>query len=167
MKKSLADNILKVCSVLNNNSVKYLIVGGAAVAFHGYYRQSTASSGLPAEKDDLDIWYNPTYENYFKLLNALGELGLDVSEFKKEKSPNPKKSFFKYEFESFTIDFLPDIKHLSKFNDAYSQKNVSLIGNIEIPTISYEDLIAVKRTNARPKDIKDIEELEARAKKRK
>jgi hypothetical protein len=55
-------------------------------------------AGKIAEKPDLDFWYNPTYDNYFKLLNALEELGQDVTRFKDEQTPNPKKSFFRYEF---------------------------------------------------------------------
>jgi hypothetical protein len=37
---------------------------GMAVALHGYFRWSQNSSGNPAEKFDLDIWYKPTYDNY-------------------------------------------------------------------------------------------------------
>ena len=82
-----------------------MIVGGTAVALHGYSRPSMNVTDEVAEKPDLDFWYNPTYENYFKLLNALEELGQDVTKFKQEQVPNPKKSFFRYEFEKFTLDF--------------------------------------------------------------
>lgn len=75
MEKNLTDEILQVCNILNKNAVHYLIVGGTAVAFHGYFRWSQNSSGTHTEKFDLDIWYNPTYDNYFKLLKALSELG--------------------------------------------------------------------------------------------
>ena len=70
MEKSLTDEILQVCQILNKNSVQYLVVGGTAVAFHGYFRWSQNASDTPTEKFDLDIWYNPTYDNYFKLLNS-------------------------------------------------------------------------------------------------
>ena len=93
---NLIDYILRVCEALQNHSVDYLIVGGTAVGFHGYYRLSTASDGTPAEKEDLDFWYNPTYLNYFNLLKALKDLGLNVAEFLKEQTPQPKTSFFKY-----------------------------------------------------------------------
>jgi hypothetical protein len=59
VEKSLSEDILHVCKILNKNAVQYLIVGGTAVAFHGYFRWSQNSSGTPAEKFDLDIWYNP------------------------------------------------------------------------------------------------------------
>ena len=71
MENKLADGILTVCKLLNKHSVQYIIVGGAAVALHGYFRQSVNFGGTAIEIPDLDFWYNPTYENYFKLLNAL------------------------------------------------------------------------------------------------
>ena len=110
MENKLADGILTVCKALNKHSVQYLIVGGAAVALHGYFRQSINLAGTATDIPDLDFWYNSTYENYFNLLNALEELGQDVKEFKEEQAPNPKKSFFRYQFENFTADFLPELK---------------------------------------------------------
>jgi hypothetical protein len=85
MNSNLIESISRVCKILAKHSVQYLIVGGASVAFYGYYRLSTAPTGRPAEKYDFDFWYNPSYGNYFNLLNALEELGQDVSEFKKEQ----------------------------------------------------------------------------------
>jgi hypothetical protein len=77
--KSITEYILQVCTTLNKHSVEYLIVGGTAVALHGYFRWSVSHAGTAAEKYDLDIWYNPTYTNYFKLLDTLEELGEDVN----------------------------------------------------------------------------------------
>ena len=56
MDKKISDSILEVCDILNKNDVQYLIVGGTAVAFHGYFRWSQNSLGQVAEKFDLDIW---------------------------------------------------------------------------------------------------------------
>ena len=39
------------------------MVGGTAVALHGYFRQSHDPSGQLMGKHDLDFWYNPTYVN--------------------------------------------------------------------------------------------------------
>jgi hypothetical protein len=46
MEKSLTDEILRVCQILNKNGVQYLIVGGTAVAFHGYFRWSQNTRAL-------------------------------------------------------------------------------------------------------------------------
>ncbi len=165
MENNLADSILSICKVLNKHSVQYIIVGGAAVALHGYFRQSRTSAGVIADKPDLDFWYNPTYENYFKLLNALEELGQDVTEFKEEQAPNPKKSFFKYQFENFTLDFLPELKAALNFRSSHDNREVVTLNEVDIPFISYNDLIMDKQANSRPKDIHDIEQLELKRKK--
>ncbi len=164
MENNIGESILSVCRLLNKYSVQYIIVGGAAVALHGYFRHSMNSTGGVADKPDLDIWYNPTYENYFKLLNALEELGQDVTEFKEEQTPNPKKSFFKYQFENFTLDLLPELKASLTFRLSLDSKEVISIDGVEIPFINYKDLIIDKQTNARPKDISDVEQLEFKRK---
>lgn len=150
---------MKVCKILNMHSVEYLVVGGTAVALHGYFRQSHDSSGQLMEKHDLDFWYNPTYDNYFKLLNALEELGLDVNEFRDEVAPNPQKSFFRLEQENFKMDFLPELLGLPRFRSSFNNRIVSKTYDIEVPYISYDDLIASKQALSRSKDIEDIDEL--------
>jgi hypothetical protein len=159
MANSFVNNILSVCKILNTHSVEYLIVGGTAVALHGYFRMSQDAAGNPTEKHDLDFWYNPTYDNYFKLLKALSDLGLDVSAFQEETAPNPKKSFFKLETDRFTLDLLPEIPGLTRFRDSFNERELSVLNEIEIPFISYQDLIRNKETLRRPKDINDINEL--------
>lgn len=161
MENSLVEGILTVCKKLNEHSVEYLIVGGAAVALHGFFRQSYDSSGHLAERPDLDFWYNSTYDNYFKLLDALEELEQDVTEFRTEQTPNPKKSFFRFERAEFTLDFLPELPGLAKFRSSYDKRVISKMGEIEIPFIDYNDLILNKEALARPKDIEDIRQLKA------
>jgi hypothetical protein len=162
MENNLAESILNVCRVFNRHSVQYIIVGGTAVALHGYFRRSLNVVGIISNKPDLDFWYNPTYGNYFKLLNALEEFGQDVTEFKSEQAPNPKKSFFKFEFENFTIDLLPELKAKLSFRLLFERREVVTLNEVDIPFISYEDLILDKQKNARPKDITDIEQLESK-----
>ncbi len=55
MENSLIDNILTVCRTLNKFSVEYIVVGGTAVALHGYYRHSMNTAGEIAVKPDLDF----------------------------------------------------------------------------------------------------------------
>lgn len=92
------------------------------------------------------------------------ELGQDVTEFKEEQSPNPKKSFFKYEFEKFTLDFLPELIAPLRFRLSFKEREVVTLNEVDIPFISYADLIFDKKTNSRPKDITDIEQLEIKRK---
>lgn len=159
MDSNLSNGILTFCRALNKHAVHYLIVGGTAVALHGYFRRSINMEGVITDKPDLDFWYNPIYDNYFNLLNAFEELGQDVTEFRQEQSPDPKKSFFKFEFDNFTADFLPELKALLQFRACFERKEIVNLFETDIPFISYNDLIEDKKTNARPKDLTDIEEL--------
>jgi predicted nucleotidyltransferase len=155
----LIESIVNVSQILNNRHVDYLIVGGTAVAYYGYFRHSITMAGVPVDRPDLDIWYSPTYSNYFKLLEALADLGQDISKYKNEQSPNPRKSFFRYEFEHFTLDLLPAIKADLRFGPAFSRREIIELGGASIPFIDFEDLIADKEAAARPKDLTDIEHL--------
>ena len=63
-------------TLLNTHNVRYLVVGGYAVAFHGH----------PRYTKDIDIWLERTLENAARLLAALdafgfGSLGLKVEDF--------------------------------------------------------------------------------------
>jgi len=160
MEGELAGYMLRVCDILNKNAIEYLIVGGVAMALHGYYRKSITPDGTQADKPDIDIWYNPTYGNYFKLLDALEELGQDISQFKHEQAPNPKKSFFKYNFDGFTLDFLPELKAILSFQSAYKRRQLVSLDNVGISYIHLEDLMSDKKANARQKDLEDIAYLE-------
>jgi hypothetical protein len=50
---------------LNDNGVHYLVVGGYAVALHGY----------PRYTKDIDLWVEMTTENASRLLKALNQFG--------------------------------------------------------------------------------------------
>ncbi len=159
MDSNLAKNILSVCKVFNAHEVKCMIVGGTAVALHGYFRYSMNRFDELTDKPDIDFWYHPTYENYFSLLNALSELGRDVQAYKNAKSPNPKKSFFKFDFVDFTLDLLPEIKAPLKFRDSYKKREFVNLNGIEISFICLADLIQDKEAASRAKDLNDIEQL--------
>ncbi len=135
MNNEITADLLNICRILGKHQVQYLIVGGIAVGFHGFIRISTTSSGQPAEKQDFDLWYNPTYENYFRLLDALEDLGQDVQEFKNERTPQPLRSFFKFNCPNFTVDFLPEIIGFKRFSEVTNSIELVRIDNISIPII--------------------------------
>ncbi len=93
MEDDLRNSLITLCKLLEKYNVRYMLIGGTAVALNGYYRNSINIAGELTDKPDIDLWYNPTYENYFNILNVMEELGQDISEFTNEESPNPRKSF--------------------------------------------------------------------------
>jgi len=148
-----------ICDIFNKHSVEYMIVGGTAVALHGHFRKSTTLKGEVVEKPDMDFWYNPTYENYFNLLKALEELGIDVTAFREEQAPDPRNSFFRFEFEDYTLDLLPNIKAPLKFKVSFAKRQVVQSDGVEISFISFDDLIEDKESLGRAKDIEDVKQL--------
>lgn len=150
----------ELCRYLETEKVQYLFVGGTAVGFYGYYRPSVLVNGEVAAKPDFDIWYNPDYGNYFRLLNVLSHLGQDMGRFKKEAAPDPRKSFFKLSFETFTLDCLPSIPGNASFTACYSRRKVFQGPSLQVSVLSLEDLLNTKRALGRPKDLEDVRELE-------
>ena len=59
---------------LNKHNVRYLVVGGYAVAFHGY----------PRYTKDLDIWIELSPDNADNAVKALEEFGFESAGLKKE-----------------------------------------------------------------------------------
>lgn len=62
------------CACLNRSDVEYLIVGGLAVNYHEFQRAT----------GDIDIWYNPTAENYKRLLNAINDMGFETTDIEQQ-----------------------------------------------------------------------------------
>ena len=145
-----------MCAILNEQGVEYLIVGGAAVGLHGYQRLSRDSSGQDTGVVDLDFWYNPSYNNYFQLINALEKMGQDVTAFRAEQTPDPQRSFFRIERPEYTLDFLPELPGLPKFREAFNSKVTTKLDETEILFISFDDLLKNKQALNRPKDQEDI-----------
>ena len=159
MHNDFTKHILRVCKSLNEHEVRFVIVGGTASGFHGFYRMTIDYKGVPTEKHDFDFWFDPTYENYFNILKAMKMLGKDVTRLEAEIAPNPKQSFLKFDFDEFKIDFLPEIKGLKSFNTSFSNSSISVIDSVQFRILSLTDLIKAKETDSRPKDISDLEEL--------
>ena len=159
MREDLNNGLLAVCKLLEKHTVQYLLVGGTAVALNGYFRYSVNAEGELADKPDIDIWYNPTYENYFNVLKVIKDLGKDINEFTSEQNPNPKKSFFKLEFDEFSLDMLPEIKTVIRFAEASRNKETVQFEGTKIHFLNYFDLIKDKEATARKKDLEDIQNL--------
>jgi hypothetical protein len=145
-----------VLSTLNKHEVEYLVVGGVAVGYYGYIRMSMGPNGQFLDEPDLDIWYNPTYSNYYRLLNALEDIGIDVTRLKAEQTPDPRRSFLRYKLGDCTLDLLPQIKAPIRFLDAFMRRRAFTRNDFKISILSIDDLIADKEASGRPKDLVDI-----------
>ena len=133
--------------LLNHEKVKYLIVGGYAVAFHGYVRNT----------QDIDIFFQKSQDNIQKLRAALDSFGMpttgeqagEFSEF---------GSRIRLGVPPVQIELINTISGVY-FSQAWKSKIKGHYGEIEVYYLSFKDLIKNKKTSGRPKDLADLDEL--------
>lgn len=134
--------------LLNANEVKYLVVGGYAVALHGY----------PRYTKDLDIWIELSPGNADRILSTLekfgmGSLNLKPIDFLEENQ------VIQLGYPPNRIDLLTTLKNL-KFEDCYRSKVNVAIGDVKVNFIDIENLKKNKLATGRPQDLADAENLE-------
>lgn len=147
-----------VGAILNKHRVDCILIGGAAVGFYGYQRISGVSALNPEIKSDLDFWYNPNHENFFSIVDALTDLGVDTSELKNSIF-DPQKTFLKIPFPKFHLDFLPQMTGLSSYQNSKKTSRKEIIDSNEIFIIGLSDLIANKIATDRDIDQDDLKFL--------
>ena len=144
----LSKDFKEFLELLNVNKVKYLVVGGYAVAFHGH----------PRYTKDIDVWIELSPNNANNIMNALkefgfGSLGLKPDDFLESDQ------IIQLGYPPNRIDILTTLKNL-KFEDCYKTKVEVEIQGLHIDFIDIENLKKNKRATGRPQDLADAENLE-------
>ncbi|MCF8286029.1 MAG: nucleotidyltransferase [Chitinophagaceae bacterium] len=136
-------------NALNNNKVKYLLVGGYSVILHGYSRTT----------GDMDIWVDRTKENYVLLNSAFEEFGMPIFDMTLENFiSHPEWDVFTYGKPPVAIDILINLKGVN-FDFAFNNSIVFDLDGLPIRTIHKNDLITAKMAANRAKDQNDLENL--------
>ncbi len=136
--------------VFHAHGVKYLIVGGYAVSFHGQ----------PRATKDLDLFIGADADNAKAVYEALAAYGAPLSEISVEDLAD-RKLFFRFGREPMAVDILPVIDGV-EFDAAWERRVVSLLDparDLRAYFISRGDLIASKLAAGRPRDLADAGEL--------
>ena len=133
---------------LNANKVKYLIVGGYAVALHGY----------PRYTKDLDIWLLVSSENAESVLKALDQFGMGNIGLKQEDFLNPE-SLIQIGYPPNRIDLVMSCDGVD-FESCYSSRIEYLSDNIKMNFIDLENLRKNKKKSGRPQDLADLDNLQ-------
>lgn len=134
--------------ILDQEDVRYLVVGGYAVIFHSQ----------PRYTKDLDIWLEPTPRNAEKVMKAfalfgVSTFGLDRKDFETEGTQ------LTIGMPPVAIDFLTSLPGV-EFVQAWTNRETTISSEITIHYLAKADLIAAKREAARAVDLADLEELE-------
>ncbi len=133
--------------LLNSNNVKYLVVGGYALAFHGY----------PRYTKDIDIWVWVDRENAENIIAALHKFGFTSLELNVDDFLIPGY-VIQLGNPPARIDILTSVTALD-FNDCYSSKVKIDIEGTTINFIDRESLKKNKKAVGRHQDLADLENL--------
>jgi hypothetical protein len=126
------------------HDVRFLVVGGYAVAAHGH----------PRFTKDMDVWVWIDQNNAERLIEALrdfgfGSLGLTAADFVVEdmvvQLGHPPKR----------IDLLTSVDGV-EFEPCWERRVNIQVGGQSVPFISVGDLIENKKASGRPQDVADV-----------
>jgi len=146
--RPLSSDLREFIHLLNTKSVKYVIVGAWALAFHG----------RPRYTGDLDVFVSREPDNADKLMEVIEAFGFGRSGIKRDdflqvdhviqlgRAPN-------------RIDILTGISGVA-FDEAWESREHGSVSDAAVFVISRDLLIKNKRAANRDKDQADIKLLE-------
>ena len=130
-------------SLLNDNDVTYLIIGGYAVGYHGY----------PRATNDMDIWVAIDPTNADRIVKVLQQFGFDTPDLTPELFLK-EKSIIRMGFPPMRIEITG-----VDFTECYENRVVDAIDNVAVNIIDLPHLKINKRASGRLKDLNDLENL--------
>jgi len=137
----------ELLTLLNDHDVRYLVVGGYAVTYHGY----------PRTTGDLDLWIEQTETNADRVVDALRAFGFDV--------PTLESTLFLEEdrivrmgHPPLRVEIFPSVSGVD-FALCYDERVIDELGSVEATIIGLECLKKNKRASGRHKDLDDLEHL--------
>lgn len=134
--------------LLNTRNIRYLVVGGWAVALHG----------KPRYTKDIDILISRDKANASNLMAVLdefgfGEVGVSENDFMKPGY------VIQLGIAPHRIDILTGINVID-FDVAEKRKTIFNISGVPVNVIAVRDLITAKNAAGRLQDLADVEQLE-------
>jgi len=144
---NLPKDFREFIELLNSHDVRYLIVGGYAVAYHGY----------PRATGDIDILIEPSEDNARRIESVLttfglGSLGLTFRDFLKSGI------IVQLGFPPHRIDLATAITGVS-FEEAWDGRIETELVGTPVKMISKANLLRNKAATGRPKDSADLDAL--------
>ena len=141
--------------MLAKHGVRFLLVGGEAVIYHGY----------PRLTGDVDFWYEQTLENATRLFASLREFwGGSVPGVSAETDLTQPGVVVQFGRPPHRVDLVSAIDGVS-FAEAWAHR---VSESLDLPdgrrhpleVIGLSELVRNKRTAGRHKDLDDVEHLE-------
>jgi hypothetical protein len=134
--------------LLNDNQVKYLVIGGYAVAVHGH----------PRYTKDIDIWIEISEKNAQKLLTALTQFGFESLGLKSEDFQTPNQ-IIQLGYPPNRIDLITNPDGID-FQTCYDSKIEVTLNDVPVKFINLDNLKKNKLASGRLQDLADLEKLQ-------
>ena len=138
----------ELLTLLEENKVEYVIVGGYAMAYHGY----------PRFTKDIDIFYRNSPENIKKIKTALIGFG-----FNEDDLPNAifseQGNIIQFGITPLRVDIINEIDGVN-FDEVFKNSVRGKYGEIEVNFIGRIELIKNIKASGRDQDILDAKKLD-------
>ncbi len=147
VEQTLPGDFKEFLKLLNEGEVKYLLIGGYAVGYHGYPRATA----------DMDIWVAISPGNAGKLVTAFSRFGMT------DPSLSPalfqeRGKIIRMGVPPMRIEVLTEIDGVT-FDECYAERLTVELDGQPVTLISKKHLLKNKRASGRHKDLDDLENL--------
>jgi hypothetical protein len=133
--------------LLKESNVRYLLIGGYAVNYHGYVRAT----------GDMDIWIAIHPDNARKMVVVLKAFGFDHPDLNKELFLHENK-ILRMGVPPVRLEIVTSISGV-EFDECYRSRVVDNLDGVEVNLIDLENLRKNKKASGRPKDLLDFKKL--------
>lgn len=130
------------------HDVRFLVVGGYAVAAHGH----------PRYTGDLDVWVWTGAENAESLLTALADFGFGSVGLVANDFTEPGR-VVQLGYPPVRIDLLTSIDGV-EFEPCFDRRVEVVVDGLPVPFIALDDLRRNKASSGRPQDLADLAALD-------
>ena len=144
----LQQDLREFIELLNSHGVEYVVVGGHAVAFHGY----------PRYTGDIDFLIRPTEENAARIVTVLDAFGFAAAHEIKASLTQPEK-ILQLGRPPNRIDILTSASGVS-FEEVWQHAISADLDGLPVRFPDLDSLLTNKRASGRAKDLADVDELE-------
>ena len=143
----LPQDFKEFLKILNHKKIRYLLIGGYAVGYHGY----------PRATNDMDIFISKDIETANQMVSALKDFGFDIPQLKDELFLK-ENNIVRMGIPPMRIEILNTISGVT-FEDCYSKRIIEEIDGVQVNIINLEHLKINKQASGRHKDLDDYENL--------
>jgi hypothetical protein len=133
--------------LLNKKKVEYVVVGGYAVAFHGFVRATK----------DIDILFHNSKQNIQRLKFVLNNFGFPADSLSDVVFSEQGK-IIRMGVLPVMIELINVISGVS-FKTAWKNRVTGVYGKTKVLYLSKPDLLKNKKASGRPRDLIDVDEL--------